>query len=97
MIEEILKQYATLKIKEKEIKEEMADLNPQIVQYMSENDIEKQPTSLGDFSLAQLKDWKYSKDIEKAERKVKALKAEEQADGTATFTEKLSLRFNETK
>ena len=94
---EILKRYAELKILEKQAKEELAELNPKIIQYLVESDLDKQPTTLGTFSLRTLKDWEYSNAVKVAKKTVKDLESKEQKDGTATFTEKLSLMFKESK
>lgn len=85
--------YAELKVKEKSIKEEIETLAPQIMEYLIGQDIEKQPTTLGVFSIAKRKSWKYTNAVEIAEKKFKDLQIKEQADGSATFTEKPYLLF----
>ena len=97
IINELFRHYAELKIKEKEVKAEIDELAPQIVDYMRETDIEKQPTTLGTFSLGKRKNWKYTSAVEIAEKRVKELQVDEQATGAATFTEKPYLLFTTPK
>lgn len=97
MNKEHLKEYADLKVKEKEVKERLEELNPLIKQELLNQNIDKLPTTLGSFNIKKIKKWKYSATVSVMEEGLSALRTEEQADGTATFVEVPILEFRENK
>ncbi len=92
-----LKRYAELKIQEKAIKAELEDLNPKVRDFISAQGVDKLPTTMGTFSLVAKAVWKYSPAIEKAEKAIDKLKAQEKADGTATSDARYDLMFKATE
>lgn len=93
----MLRLYAEWKKQEKEANKRIEELAPQIIEYMVAQDIEKQPTTLGTFSLVPKKTWKYTGAVDKAKKELEEIKADEEATGKATFTEKPYLLFKEPK
>lgn len=75
-IEVKLKIYAVNKQAIKKMTEENEALNPEIMEYMASQKVEKLPTNLGTFTIGTRSTWKYSKAIAK-------LQEQEKADGTA--------------
>lgn len=90
---ENLKRYAELKVQEKAIKDELAELNPKVKDFISAQGVDKLPTSLGVFSLVAKAVWKFSPAVEKLEKEVDKLKEKEKADGTATSDARYDLMF----
>lgn len=97
MNKEILKEYAELKIQSNKIDERVIELKPLVLKDILDAGLDKVPTNLGNFNIKKRKVWKYSDDVTNAEEKLKALKATEEAEGTATFDEVEQLEFRETK
>ena len=87
MNKKLFEAYASLKIKEKEVKAEIDKLNPQIV---AELGLAQQDKAIlpgaGSFSLAIKKIWKFSHVVERAGFELEGLKDKEKQDGTASFT-----------
>ena len=64
---------------------------------MSSEKVEQVNSVDGTFSVTHRKDCSYSKRVESQEELVRVMKGEEQADGTALYTETLGLRYNPKK
>lgn len=97
MNKEVLKEYAELKVQEKQIKLRIDELNPLIKADLVAQGLDKLPTNLGNFNIKRAKKWTYSEAVKKMEENLKLLKTEEEADGTATFVEVEQLEFRENK
>ena len=97
MNKENLKEYAGLKIKEKEIKLRIEELNPLIKQEMIDLGLDKVPTTIGNFNIKKTKKWSYSQAVAAAKDSLDRIKAAEEADGTATYVEVEQLEFRESK
>lgn len=97
-----LERYADLKIQAGLIKNELDFLNEEILKQVA-GFIEENEGQLpgiegkGKFSVKKLKTWEYSDFVKKSEEAIKERKAEEQATGEATFTEKESVIFTQDK
>jgi len=94
---EILREYAELKIKEKQIKVRIDELNPIIKDEIVNAGLDKLPTNLGNFNIKKIKRWTYSDEVDSAKQNLDELKSKEEADGTATFVEVEQLEFREIK
>lgn len=97
MNKEFLKEYATLKIKSREIEARLKELAPVIMQEIELAGVDKVPTSLGNFGFMLRKEWKFTEAVELAEINLERLRDHEKATGKATFTEKKILNFREKK
>jgi hypothetical protein len=93
----LYEEYASVdaQIKALELKKEQ--LRPHIISMMEANKVDKVETSLGKFSITNLKKWSYSDVVEKMADELKAQKAKEESTGEATFDEVPSLRFTSSK
>ena len=87
------KEYAELKLEERRIKDRIAELQPDIIASMLSAGKDKQPTSLGTFTLGSRRTWAFSEGVHTLLEQVEALKQEEKANGTATSEEKPELKF----
>lgn len=94
---EIFREYAELKIKEKQIKARIEDLNPIIKDELVSAGLDKLPTNLGNFLIKKIKRWTYSLTVELTKKQLEDLKAKEEADGTANYVEVEQLEFREIK
>ncbi len=94
---ELFREYAELKIKEKQIKARVEELNPVIKEELVSAGLDKLPTNLGNFNIKKVKRWTYTSAVESAKRSLDELKAAEEATGTATFVEVEQLEFRESK
>lgn len=92
-IKDILKKYADLKIAIKDLELQTEELNPQILEYMQNENLEEIPTSVGKFILSGRRTYTYSAEIKKIETDLKTKKKEAEALGTAEFVEKKYLTF----
>ena len=97
MTTENLKQYAELKMQASAIEEKLSELKPLILQEMVESDVDKVPTTLGNFTIKKTKKWSYSGAVILLKEQLDEQKSIEEADGTATFTETQILEFRENK
>jgi hypothetical protein len=82
----VLKRYVELKAEEKRIAAEIDELKPIIIEHMTDEKIDKLPTSLGSFSLSSRGTWKYT-------AAVTQLQEEEKAKGIAKQVFSNSLIF----
>ena len=89
-IQLILKEYAELKLQEKVISEKLSELNPVIKEYLSDQGVDKLPTSMGNFSLGSRTIWQYSDAVTKLQEK-------EKAEGIAKKVTSVSLIFTTPK
>jgi len=90
-----LKRYSDLKLQEKALKAQMSILNSEILQMLNDENADKIESDFGVFTLVPKKTWKFSDSIDTAKKNIKMLQEEEQADGTATYTESHYLMFKE--
>ena len=96
-MKELLQKYADLKVKEKEIAAQIAELAPAILAEIENQGADKIETVFGKFVREVRKTWKYSNTVTRLEDHLTLKKSEEKADGTATFEEKSFLKFFEPK
>ncbi len=96
-IQDVLREYAELKIRLKPIEERMEVLNPTIKDYLSDQNLDKLPTNLGVFSLKIVPIWKFSEAVDKKLEEVDELKTKEKADGTAKSEPRIDLMFSPAK
>ena len=91
--------YRDLKLKQKQLDEEIKIVAGQIVEDMKANDLEKIKLEDGSgvFSLVGRKTWEYSPAVTKKEEELKELKTEEQSRGIAKANETKILVFKEPK
>jgi len=94
---DLLRRYAAARAKQDVIVAELKELSMEIVENFDAIGKTKQPTSLGTFSLASRKSWKYSPAIEEAEEVVEKMKGEEQQRGVAQYEETRYLKFSSVK
>lgn len=94
---EILQRYATLKIEDKRIKNEIDFLKPQVLlNVMAVSTTQPvQVDGVGTFSLKKLKTWEYSPELTALKARVAEMEAEEKQNGKAQFTETDSVVFKE--
>ena len=88
MNKELLQQYASLKLQEKAIAEQLAQLNHQVLKEIQDAGVDKVSAEFGTFSIGKRKNWKFSADVQIAEKEVEELKISEKATGKATAEEK---------
>lgn len=93
---EILKEFAELKIQANVIDARIEELKPVVLKDIIDAGFDKVPTPIGNFNIKKRKVWKYSGAFDVAKKALDELKAREEAEGTATFTEVSQLEFRET-
>lgn len=91
----IFEQYAELKIAEKEIKEKIDALQPEVMAEMGEN--EEVETDMGKFIIGTRRSWNYPEAIKTAEADIKVAKKTAEQTGDATYTENPYLLFKVNK
>lgn len=96
-VSNLYEEYASVdaQIKALELKKEQ--LRPHIIEMMESEKLEKVETSLGKFSITNLKKWSYTEKVTDLSESLKAQKALEESTGDATFEEVSSLRFTSSK
>lgn len=97
MNKELYREYAELKIQEKQIKSRVEEIGPVIKDEILKMGLDKLPTNLGNFNIKKVKRWTYSPVVDEAKKSLDALKTNEEATGTATFVEVDQLEFRENK
>ncbi len=97
MISNLYEEYARVDMEIKALELKKEQLRPHIIEMMDSEKLEKVETSMGKFSITNLKKWTYTKRVEELSDKLKAQKAREESTGDATFDEVPSLRFTSTK
>ena len=98
MTDNILYHAAALRRKIAEAKAEYEMIEPQVLLEIEKltADAEKKSVEVGDlgtFSLSPYSTWKYSDGVKTEEETVKAMKRQEEADGTAKKTERNIVKF----
>jgi len=91
MKKELFERYAELKAAEKEIKTEIDELNPQVMEEMGDN--EEVETEFGKFTRASRRKWTYPPAIKTAEDDLKVAKKTAEQVGDATYEENYYLLF----
>jgi len=94
---ETLKMYADLKMEEARIAKEIDLLKPAVKEAITTIGSDKVESDFGTFTLYPVSVWKYSPAVEKLEKQVDALKAEEKATGKAEATPRYDLKFSAPK
>lgn len=94
---EILQRYATLKIEDKRINNEIEFLKPQVLLSLKaiSTDQPVQIENVGTFTIKKLKTWEYSEELQELKAKVAQMEAEEKQNGRAKFVESESVMFKE--
>lgn len=90
-------EYAVLDAQIKALTDQKDSVKVKIIAEMVENDIEKDETSVGKFTIVPLKTWTYTKKVAELKEELDAQKAHEESTGDASFVEKPSLRFTPIK
>lgn len=97
MNKELFEKYATLKIKQKAIENEISELAPSILTDIMDAGVDKVEIDAGAFIVENRKKWNFSEHAESMRNELKELEKKEMADGTATFDEMQILKFLITK
>jgi len=97
MLEKEYEQYASLDAKIKALTAEKDKIKNLIVEELYNSGMQTASTSVGKFTIYNLKTWKYTEAVEEKTEELKALKAKEESCGDATYEEKPSLRFTTIK
>ncbi len=101
--QELLKEFAELKVKEKQLKAQIEFLKPEVTKIAVEKlaDLDEKAVigieELGTLCLVRRKTWMYSDFVAKSEEALKSRKLEEEQTGEATYTEKIGVMFNTIK
>jgi len=96
-MKELLKRYAELKIKEKDIANLISELAPVILIHFKQQGLDKVDSPFGKFIKEIRKTWKFSHVVERLAEELEGQKNTEKATGKATFEEKSFLKFFEPK
>ena len=97
MNNDIYEDYAVLDAQIKVLTEQKDKLKVQIVEELLTSEDRSYDTSVGKFTISNLKTWTYTPVVSALEEEYKARKATEQSTGDATYVEKPSLRFTQIK
>ena len=97
MKKNVYEEYAILDAQIKVLTNQKDELKVKILEELVEKNEKIMLTSVGQFSIAILKDWTYTDKVAELEEEFKSQKAKEQSTGEATFKEKPSLRFAQIK
>lgn len=90
-------EYALLDAQIKQLTAKKEAMREQMIQEMLERGEDKVKTAVGTFSVSQLKTWTYPEAVLKIGEDFKTAKAKAESTGEATYVEKPSLKFTETK
>lgn len=90
MNKELFKEYASLKIEEKNIKKRIEELNPILKEEIISTGADKMTTDFGNFTLSSRSTWEYSEEVKKLQDK-------EKAKGIAKKVETTSLIYSAVK
>ena len=93
----LYEEYAVLDAKIKALINQKDELKVEIIEELIASEEKNIDTSVGKFTLARIKTWKYTSKVTELEEQFKTQKATEQSTGDATFEEKPSLRFTQIK
>lgn len=92
-----LEEYAVLTAQIKYLKNKIDVLKVDIISGLVKTDDATAVTSMGKFTITNLKTWTYTEKAKQLGEDFKARKAIEESTGDATYIEKPSLRFTEIK
>lgn len=93
----MFEEYAILDAQIKHLTNQKDELKVKILTEMVEKGEKKVETAVGGFSITRLKTWTYPEEVVQIGENFKAAKAKAESTGEATYEEKESLRFTETK
>lgn len=93
----LFEEYASVDMQIKALELKKDQLRPFLIDQMNDQKMEKVETSLGKFSITNLKKWNYTEKVTELSDELKARKAKEESTGEATFDEVPSLRFTASK
>ena len=91
--ETIFSKYADIEAQIQALEEQKEAIKLDVIAEMESEKLSTFKIIQGTFSMQERKTWKYSPVVEKEEAKVKEMKKEEEADGTAQAKVARSLRF----
>ena len=94
MTKELFEALADLRIKEREIKNQIDEIYPQILEEVA--DIEEGTiiaSVSGNFTVSHRRTWEYTEEVEKLNKELKDQKKKEEQMGHATYTTKPSVVF----
>jgi len=97
---ELFEELGQLRIKEREIKSRIEEILPTIYEEADGVDngtVLDLDSGLGNFTVSYLRKWKFPSNVEELKKKYKDSEDESKQLGTATYTEAISLKFNENK
>lgn len=98
MDKELFEKLAALRIKEREIKDQIEEIYPTITASVEElPDGTVIESDLGKFTVSHRRTWEYTPEFERAKEELKKQQKEEEQKGTATYTTKASVVFKENK
>ena len=97
MSEKEYEKYAVLNAQIKALTEERDKIKVMIIDELCNSGMQNATTSVGKFTIFNLKTWTYTEEVEEKTEELKALKASEESTGDATYEEKPSLRFTQAK
>lgn len=98
MDKELFDKLARLRIKEREIKDEIDEIYPSVTESVEElPDGTVIESDLGKFTVSHRRTWEYSHEYEKQKEDLKKKQKEEEQKGLATYTTKASVVFKENK
>jgi len=93
-----IKEYCELKQKVKALESELDVLQPQVLEFMTSNELEElEIDGVGKISKASRRKWTYSPDIQDMESNLKAKKKEAEQIGEAQYVEKAYILFKANK
>ncbi len=90
-------EYAIIDSQIKQLTAKKEALRELMIKEMVESGQQKAETVWGSFSVNMLKSWTYPEKVNQMNEDFKAAKAKAESTGEATYEEKPSLRFTETK
>jgi len=90
-------QYASIKAQIKALQVQAEKISEDILKDMREKGEKKVELPIGSFTITNRKSWTYPENVNKINEEYKTAKAIAESEGTATYIEEESLRFNEIK
>ena len=93
MEKELLKRYATIKDKMRQLQDEELFLKEQILSDLKKNKLAKVESNFGNFTICTRYNWEYTDKVTTLEEKIKLAKLKEQEKGIAKATETNYLLF----
>lgn len=89
----ILKRYADIKIEIKALEEEQDILNPQVMEVITQEDLEELTIEEGKFTKSSRRKWIYTQTTQDKEKALKTAQTREQQTGEATYKENFFPKF----